>query len=110
MKKFIALYMMPVGAMEEMMKNSTPEQRQEGMAKWMNWMEEHKADLADQGSAFGKNTRVTKNGSEEVRNEMGGYSIIQAESKEEAIAIAQTSPNFDDMEGGYIELMETLDM
>ncbi len=109
MKKFIAMYMMPSAAMQEMMKNTTTEERQEGMQKWMTWMEENKAHLADQGSAFGKNTRVTKDGSEEISNDMGGFSIIQAESKEDAIAIVQTSPNFD-MEGGYIELMEMLDM
>ncbi|MDB5190020.1 MAG: hypothetical protein JWN49_346 [Parcubacteria group bacterium] len=109
MKKFLVLYMMPVGAMEEMMKNSTPEERKAGMDSWMAWMEAHKADLADRGSGVGKNTRVTKDSAVETRNEVGGYSVVQAESMEDAVKIAQTSPNFD-MEGAYIEVMEAFDM
>jgi len=43
MKKFLALYMAHTGAMAEMMKNSTPEQRKKGSEAWMKWMDDHRA-------------------------------------------------------------------
>jgi len=43
MKKFLALYMANIGAMAEMMKNSTPEQRKKGSEAWMKWMDDHRA-------------------------------------------------------------------
>jgi hypothetical protein len=109
MKKFILLYMAPSAAMQEMMKNSTPEQREQGMAAWNTWMDEHKNDFADKGSAFGKNKRATKDSVEDVRNDITGYSIVNANSQEDAAKIAQGSPNFA-IPGAYVEVMEVLDM
>jgi hypothetical protein len=110
MKKFMVLYMMPVGAMEEMMKNSTPEMREKGMQGWKMWMENHKSDLADMGAGFGKNMRVKKEGSMMESNEIGGYSIIQAESQEAVAQILADNPSFTDMPDSYIEVMEIMSM
>jgi len=39
MKKFLVLYMADLAAMADMMKNSTPEQRQKGIEARTKWME-----------------------------------------------------------------------
>jgi hypothetical protein len=108
MKKFMVLYMMPADAMAEMMKNTTPEMRQKSMDGWTMWMESHKADLADMGSPLGKNMRVTADGGTMMKNDIGGYSIIQAESAEAAAEILAENPSFSDMSGTYIEVMELM--
>ena len=106
MKKFMVLYMMPASAMADMMKNMTPEMREEGMKEWGTWMEAHKSDMADMGGGLGKNMRITKDGSSAQSNDVGGYSIIQAESIEEVTAMLADNPTFKDMPESYIEVME----
>ena len=109
MKKFIALYMVTPAAMDEMMKNSTPEERKKGMDEWMAWAEQHKEDLVELGTPLGKNKRVTQEGVSDERNEVGGYSIAQAESHEAATKIFEDCPHFK-MPGAYIEVMECMTM
>lgn len=109
MKKFLALYMMPIGAMDEMMKTWTPEQRQAGMDEWKKWGQAHKADLVEMGAALGRNKRVSASGIEDVRNEMGGYSVVQAESHETAAAVLRDSPHLK-IPNCYVDLMECIEM
>ena len=41
MKKFMAIYMASGADFENMMRNSTPEQRNKGMEAWMKWMNDN---------------------------------------------------------------------
>jgi hypothetical protein len=43
-------------------------------------------------------------------NEIGGYSIIQAESQEAVAQILADNPSFTDMPDSYIEVMEIMSM
>ena len=109
MKKFLVLFNAPVAAMAEMMKNSTPEQMKAGMEEWKHWMDGHKESFADMGAPLGKNLRVTANGAEQVSNEVGGYSVIQAESQEAVAKLLAGMPHFE-IPGAYIEIMPLGDM
>jgi hypothetical protein len=109
MKKFMVLYMMPTEAMQEAMKTMTPEEQKAGTEAWNNWMEAHKADLADPGAPLGKNKRITKEGVADTHNDVGGYTIVQADSHDEAVKLVQDSPNLD-MPGAYMEVMEVVQM
>ena len=79
MKKFVVLYMASGHDREKMMKNSTPEQRKKGMDAWIKWMDATKQSIVDGGAPLGKTKRVDFNGSSDTKNEIGGYSIVQAE-------------------------------
>jgi hypothetical protein len=109
MKKFLVVYRMDMAAMKQMMETSSAEDRQKGMDEWRTWMQAHAADFADMGGPTGKNTHVTKGGAEEMSNDVGGYSVIQAESKEAAIALLADNPHFS-MPGATIDLMEVVQM
>lgn len=109
MKKFLAIYMMPIEAMDEMMKTSTPEERQTGMDEWKAWGKAREADLVTMGAALGKNKRVSASGIDDVRNEMGGYSIVRAESHEAAAEVLRDCPHLK-MPDCYIDLMECIEM
>ena len=78
MKKFMVLYLASGAAFEEMMKNSTPEQRQKGMDAWMKWMNANKASIVEGGAPLGKTKRVNSNGASNTKNAIGGYSVVQA--------------------------------
>ena len=100
---------MDIEAMKKMMETATPEEKQKGMDEWKAWMTAHSADLADMGGPTGKNTSVTKDGSTEVSNDIGGYTVIQAESKEAAVALLAGNPHFS-MPGSTIDLAEIMSM
>ena len=104
MKKYLVLYMAPIAEMEKMMANSNPEQQKEGMIEWRKWMETHKDMLTDMGAPLGKTKRVTSSGVTDAKNDVGGYSIVQAESHEEAAKLFQDSPHFQ-IPGGYIDVV-----
>lgn len=100
---------MPAAAMKEMMANSSPEEQKKGMEEWREWMADNAAHFADEGAAAGKNTRVTATNVEEISNDVGGYSIMQGESKEEVIEVLKKSPHVN-MPGTYSEVMELIQM
>ena len=110
MKKFLALYMADAGQMAEMMKNSTPEQRKKGSEAWMKWMEDNKASLADRGAPVGKTKRIDANGTKDARNDVCGYSIVQANSADEAAKIFGAGQPFLQMPGATIDLIEIIEM
>ena len=84
MKKFVALYMASRADFEKMMENSTPEQQKKGMDAWMKWMDANKSSIVDGGAPLGKTKRVDSNGASDTKNEIGGYSIVQAASPDAA--------------------------
>ena len=96
-------------AFEEMKKNMTPEKQKTEMDAWMQWMGANTASFVDGGAPLGKNTRVTKDAASELSNEIGGYSIVQAESKEDVAKLMQSGPHFS-MPGMYVEVMEIMPM
>ena len=73
------------------------------------WVEAHKASFVELGAPLGKNKRVTKDGVQDVRNELTGFSVVQAESHEDAAKIFQDNPQLE-MPGAYIEVLEWVPM
>src|ERR1700722_3605533 len=108
MKKFLVVYMADRANFEKMMKQSTPEQQKLGMDAWMKWMGKHKAWLFDGGSPLGKTKRIDANITKDVKNDMGGYSIIQAESHEAATKMFDKSFPHLQMPGAWIEVVEIM--
>src|SRR6202521_5357826 len=93
MKEFIVLYMASGPQFEKMMKNSTPEQQKKGMDAWMKWMNANKASIVEGGAPLGKTKRVDSNGASNAKNEIGGYSVVQAESPDAATKIFGKDPS-----------------
>jgi hypothetical protein len=108
MKKFMVLYMASGAEFEKMMKNHTPEQQKKGMEAWMKWMEANKASLVEGGAPLGKTKRVDANGASNTKNEIGGYSIVQAESHDAATRIFGKDHPHLQMPGAWIEILEIM--
>jgi hypothetical protein len=106
MKKFLVLYKAPTTAFEQM-KNATPEQQKAGMDAWMTWSKKAGSSLLDMGGPLGTSMRVTKLGGESVRNDLGGFSVMQAESKEALAESLKGHPHFM-MQEGFIEITEIM--
>jgi hypothetical protein len=108
MRKFMVLYMASKAEFEKMMKNSTPEQHQKGMEAWMKWMNENKTSLVDSGAPLGKTKRVDSNGASNTKNEIGGYSVVQAESHDSAAKMFGKEHPHLQVPGAWIEIVEIM--
>ncbi len=89
-----------------------PETKEEGervMAAWSAWMGGLGAALADPGGPSGPSMTVTAKGVQNNggANPVSGYSIVEAASMDEAVAMAKGCPILDD---GTVEITEILDM
>ncbi len=104
MKKYLVLYKAPASAFEQM-KKSTPEQQKAGMEAWTTWGKKAASSIVDMGAPLGKSLRVTKAGASPTTNDLGGYSILQAESKEALAETLKQHPHFM-MPDGSIEIVE----
>ena len=63
--------------------------------EWMKWFESIKDHIVDSGNPFGPGMEITHDGVKELPHDKEattGYSIINAESMDEAVKIAQTCP------------------
>ena len=79
------------------------------MGEWQAWMKKHKASFADQGGPAGKTKRVAASGVTDTKNDIGGYSVVQAESYEAAAALFRDNPHLS-MPGATVEVMEIMAM
>jgi hypothetical protein len=107
-KKFMVLYMASEAEFEKMMKTSTPEQQKKGMEAWMKWMNEHKPSLIDGGAPLGKTKRVDANGASNAKNQMGGYSVVQAETHDAATKMFGKEHPHLQVPGAWIEIVEIM--
>src|SRR5581483_3967017 len=108
MKKFLVLYKAPAASFAQMMK-ATPEQQKAGMDAWMAWGRKASSSIVDMGAPLGKSLRVTTAGAAPTTNDLGGYSILQAESKEALAETLKGHPHFMTPDGS-IEIVEVMAM
>jgi hypothetical protein len=108
MKKFMVLYMASAVDFEKMMQSSTPEQHKKGMDMWMKWMTDNQKSLVDGGAPLGKTKRVDSKGVSNTKNEVGGYSIVQAESHDAAAKMFGKDHPHLHMPGAWVEIIEVM--
>lgn len=109
MKKFLVLYRASQSGFQQMMQ-ATPEQQKAGMDAWNNWAQKAAESIIDMGAPLGKAVRVTKRGELEASpNDLGGFSIMKAESKEALAAQMSEHPHFM-MPDGWIEIVDMIDL
>ena len=109
MKKFLVLYQSTVSAAEQM-KHATPEQAKAGMEAWMAWAGRAGTGIVDMGSPLAAAAKLDKSGQATgAGSPVGGFSILQAESKETVLDLLKNHPHFM-APGASIEVFEFLPM
>lgn len=109
MKKFLVLYKASAAAFEQAMK-TTPEQQKAGMEKWTAWGKKAASSIVDMGAPLGKSMLVKTSGASPTKNDLGGYSILQAESKEALAETLKGHPHFMMPGDASIEIIEIMPM
>jgi hypothetical protein len=108
MTKFLALYMAPTESFVKALQASQDEM-QAGMEVWNAWMSANKDAIVDIGAPLGRTKRISLEGVSDIKNQVGGYSIVQAESHDAAAKLFLEHPHYQ-IEGGWVELMEYMPM
>jgi len=106
MKKFLVIYGSPVSARKQMAK-ATPEQAKAGMEAWMKWSQKAGKAIVDLGAPLGNSAHVSHGKAADTKSEIGGFSILQAESREALTAILNEHSHFM-IPGATIEVHEFL--
>lgn len=109
MKKFLVMYRMDMAEIKNYMATMTEEAKKADMAEWGAWMQQNMEHFADAGGPLGKNLQVSSAGASEVSNDLAGYSIVNAESKEAVAALLSGSPHLK-MPGTTTDVMEIISM
>ena len=89
---------------------TAPEDAEAAIAAWGKWFADIGASVVDAGKPVGQSTTVMSDGSVVSNggsNPVTGYGIFNAETLDEAIAIARGCPMLAD--GGSVEIAETFD-
>lgn len=109
MKQFLFLYRTDYANMSQ----NNPAQAEAMMKKWMDWMGGIAAQnkltsrgerLQSSGKIVKENNVVTNGPFMEIKESIGGYSIIKAESYKEAVEFAKGCPVLST--GGTVEVRE----
>jgi hypothetical protein len=113
MKRFMAVFTGSPNAFENYAKRfPTEEQRQandrKGMEAWHQWVDEHDGVIIETGGPLGRTKRVTKDGVADIRNNLAAYTVVEAESQEEASKMFLNHPHFAIFPGDGVEIMEVL--
>lgn len=110
MKKFIVTYLAPYDATWKT-QESTPEEMEAGMKAWMAWAEKCGKNLVDMGSPLGNALTLRPGGgASSSESEIIGYSVLQADSMEEALSLLNDHPHLDWNAACEIEVHESLPM
>jgi hypothetical protein len=65
------------------------------MEAWMKWMNDNKASILEGGAPLGKTKRADATGVSDTKNNIGGYSIVQAETHDAAAKLfGKDHPHF----------------
>ena len=93
MKKFLVLYKAPLDAMAQT-ANVTPEQQAKGMEAWMIWAKKCGSKLVDMGSPLVNAHQISPGDKIEIsNNHIAGYSILEAENMDGALALLKGHPH-----------------
>jgi hypothetical protein len=109
MAKFMILYSSTASA-KELMARATPEQMKASMDEWIAWKNKVPAVAKfDFGMPLQAVSQVTASGVTDSTSQVGGYSTMEADSKEVVIDVLKDHPHLK-REGASIDVLEVLAM
>lgn len=109
MKKFVAIYRVPVVTMQEWKKTTSPEemmkQGKELGEKMSVWTKKNEKAFIGEGLPLGKNVRMTKDGARSETNDLNYMCVVEAESADDVAKMFKDNPHFD-IPTSFVDIME----
>jgi hypothetical protein len=110
MAKYLAVYIGTASAAAMAEQPTSPATEEAGMKAWGEWATQHKASIIDPGTPLGRTKRVSNAGVEDTKNQLTGYTIVEAGSLAEAAEMFKSHPHFTVFPGDSVEVVECLEM
>ena len=113
MKRFMAVYTGTPEAVERSgwnkLDEATRKQREQaGIKAWGDWVTANRGSVVEIGGPLGKTKRTSTRGVEDTRNNLAGFTIVEAESQDAAARLFLNHPHFTIFPGDSVEIMEIL--
>lgn len=111
MKRYLAVFTGSQGAMArwEALPEAERQRRQsEGVAAWKKWAIDNAAAIVEMGGPLGRTKLVSTGGVSDIRNHLGAFTIVQAESQDAAARLFLNHPHFMIFAGEGVEVMEVM--
>jgi hypothetical protein len=111
MKQYLAVFLGRPEAMNSfrnLPEAERKEREQRGMQAWMKWAQDNQTKIKQMGSPLGKTLKVDRSGVAPTRNDLGGWTVVEAESHEDAAKLFAGHPHFTIFPGDRVEVMEIL--
>lgn len=109
MAKFLILYNSSQKA-EDLMAQATREQMEASMKEWREWADQaNKTVKFDFGMPLQAVGRLTPSGQVDSDSQVGGYSMIEADSRDQVLEVLKNHPQLK-RPGSYIEVLEVVAM
>ena len=104
MGRFLAIFH---GAADEAGKAELTEQQQTAfMTAWASWAQANEGALVDPGAPLNAKKRVTAQGAEDFTDSMTAYTIVEADTHDEAVRIFAGHPHLRLFAGNSIAVLE----
>ncbi|MDO8145256.1 MULTISPECIES: YciI family protein [Isoptericola] len=84
----------------------TAEETQEVMGRWMAWADQVGERMIDFGTPLAGGVQVTPDGERPSTQDVAGYTILEADDMDAAVALARTHPHLQMPGGCTIEVHE----
>ncbi|MBI2598397.1 MAG: hypothetical protein HYW50_04330 [Candidatus Diapherotrites archaeon] len=107
MKKYFGIYHASESATKQK-QNTSPKDAKEEMEPWMNWAKDCGTGLVDMGAPLGGGQKISKTGSTPSKRNVIGYSILQAENMQKAMAMLKKHPHLNWDASCEIEVHEVM--
>ena len=104
MTKYLFIYHAPMTPAEA--APPTPEQMEAVMGQWNAWAGKVGDRMVDFGTPLAGGVQVTPEGTSPSTREVAGYTLIEADSMDDALALAQDHPHLNMPGGCTIEVHE----
>ena len=111
MKRYLAVFTGSPSALaswETLSENERQQRHVKGIAEWKKWANDNAAAIVEMGGPLGKTKLISKDGISDIRNNLGGFTVVQAESQEAAARMFLNHPHFTVFPGEGVEVMEIL--
>ena len=108
MGKYLVLYNSQMSAAETM-ATATPKEMQAGMDAWMAWAGKAGDAIVDLGTPLGPSRHLEAGSTADGANPAAGYSLIQADSLDDAAALLEEHPHLH-VPGNTVDVFELLPM
>jgi hypothetical protein len=81
---------------------------QEGIVAWKKWVQKHQDAIVEMGGPLGKTKKVSSRGIEDISNDIGAFTLVRADSHDEAARMFENHPHFAIFPGERVEIMPVL--